>query len=143
MTVTVTCQTKWILKEYENRNRCYKGVKNFVTFQTLNFTIADRAGKSKSWVRDLFPQGSWDQRARHCFMGPQIHEHGEVGQSCLRLSQPIILWLDTSHLHVRHTCGNDLRLKLLTLMSSSCIQACSLVLSLHRTNSKSIQLIFI
>lgn len=35
---------------------------------------------SKSWVRDLSPQGSWDQRARHCFRAPQMQEHGEVRQ---------------------------------------------------------------
>lgn len=62
----------------------------------------DKTTPSKSWVRDLFPQGSWDQRARHCFMGRQMQEHGEVGQGCLGLSRPIILWLDTSHLHAIH-----------------------------------------
>lgn len=64
--------------------------------------ITERTTPSKSWVRDLFPQGSWDQRARHCFMGPQMQEHGEVGQGCLGLSRPIILWLDTSHLHAMY-----------------------------------------
>lgn len=29
----------------------------------------------------LFPRGRWDQPARHCFRGPPMQEHEEVGQS--------------------------------------------------------------
>lgn len=130
MTVTEeqkSYQTKCIWKEYENLNRCLRIKKKTSCCVKLftSWSQTEPENPNREWgIYSLGSRGISEPDA--VFMGLQIHEHREVRQRCLRLNQPIILWLDTSHLHGCHTCGNHLLLKPLPVMCSSCMQAPSL-----------------
>lgn len=99
--------TAWWSNLLYDTNNC-KSPQNKGAFEVV---WEDRMGKTsshakvftdretKSWVKVIFPWGSWDRPSRHSFMGPQMQEHEEAGEDCLGPSQPIILRRDAALTH--------------------------------------------